>query len=77
MESNSDMEPISLVERRALRQANGGTDEPLTPAQGRAYRQLAIYALGLDIATLTTTLRGRRLQRMPELRILPASDRAA
>jgi len=49
----------------------------LTPAQYRAYRQLAIAALGLDVATLTNDLRARRLQRMPELRVLPEPDRAA
>jgi hypothetical protein len=80
MPSNAGMQPISIAERRAMRQANQsavGDAETLTAAQQRAYRQLAIYSLGLDIATLTRQLRARRLQRMPELRIVPTSDRAA
>ena len=78
MASNPDMQqPISLVERRAMRPATPDSSEALTPERERAYRQLAIYALGLDVATLTATLRVRRLQRMAELRITAPTDRAA
>jgi uncharacterized protein YlxW (UPF0749 family) len=78
MSTNSNVEPISLTEHRAARQTaampNAGA---LTADQRRAYRQLAIHALGLDVATLTRTLRARRLERMPELRLLPPADIAA
>jgi hypothetical protein len=77
MSLNSDMQPISLVERRALRQLNANDRAPLTAAQQKAYRQLATAALRLDVPTLTQDLRSRRLQRMPELRLLPQSDCAA
>ena len=53
------------------------SDTSLTPAQQRAYRQLAIVALGLDVPTLTQNLRGRRLLRMPTLRLVPQTDWAA
>jgi hypothetical protein len=49
----------------------------LTPAQHRAYRRLALTVLGLDVATLTTGLRARRLEAMPPLQVLPQIDRAA
>lgn len=77
MTSNSDVQPISLVERRALRQANSSNAAALTAAQERAYRQLVIAALGLDLPTLTRHLRSRRLQQMPHLRLLPGAERAA
>jgi hypothetical protein len=49
----------------------------VTPARYRAYRQLAIAALGLDLPTLTADLRARRLRDMPVLRIVPPADLAA
>ncbi len=75
--SNPDVRPIGRLECLGMRQANAGKVEALTPAQRRAYRRLAIYALGMDIATLTRDLRARRLERMPEQRLVPTSDLAA
>ena len=49
----------------------------LTAAQRRAYRQLTIAALGLDLPSLARHLRNRRLQRVPELRRVPRIDIAA
>jgi hypothetical protein len=77
MSLNSDVQPISLVERRAARLADPHNSAPLSIAQQRAYRQLAIAALGLDLPTLTRELRGRRIQRMPELRLGVHGDQAA
>lgn len=77
MSTNSNVEPINLTERRAARQATATNGAALTVAQRRAYRQLAIHALGLDVPTLTRTLRARRLERMPALRLLPPADIAA
>ena len=77
MSTNANVEPINLNERRAARHANGTEAAALTPGQRRAYRQLAIYALGIDISSLTQTLRARRLERMPELRLVPPADIAA
>jgi len=77
MTSNADVQPISFGERRALRQASSNNCAPLTAAQERAYRQLVIAALGVDLPTLTRELRGRRLQQMAHLRLLPPADRAA
>jgi hypothetical protein len=74
MSTTSHVEPINLTERRAARRLKA---DALTADQRRAYRQLAIHALGLDIATLTSTLRARRLERMPALRLLPPADIAA
>jgi hypothetical protein len=77
MSTNSNVEPINLTERLAARQATASHGAALTTGQRRAYRQLAIHALGLDVPTLTRTLRARRLERMPELRLLPPADIAA
>ena len=77
MSTNSNVEPINLTERRAARQAASSDGAALTADQRRAYRQLAIHALGLDVATLTRTLRARRIERMPVLRLLPPADIAA
>ena len=78
MSSNAQAgnEPINLAERRSARDQNAGAT-PLTTGQQRAYRQLAIFALGLDLPTLTRELRARRLQRMPEVLVVPTIDRAA
>ncbi len=78
MSSNADVsnQPIDFTERRMAREARA-QGAALTPEQQRAYRQLAIFALGLDLPTLTRELRARRIERMPELRLLPQSDRAA
>jgi hypothetical protein len=71
----------SNVRREALRLLEGGAQTSrraqLTPAQYRACRQLAIAALGLDVRTLTAQLRGRRLRKIPLLRIVPPADLAA
>jgi hypothetical protein len=78
MQSNTNVQPISLAERRAARDLRTSTSSAqLTPAQRRAYRQLAIVALGLDLPTLTMNLRARRLQSMPVLSIVPPTDQAA
>jgi hypothetical protein len=75
MSTNAKQQPIDLASRRASRDASRSVS--LTVAQQRAYRQLAIAALGLDLPTLTRELRARRLQRMPLLQLLPPTDRAA
>ena len=67
MSFNTNCEPISLVERRAARQADVKWRTPLSAGQQRAYRQLAIVALGLDVPTLTQQLRARRLERTQAL----------
>jgi hypothetical protein len=77
MSLNSNVQPISLVERRAARLADPHNNAQLSIALQRAYRQLAIAALGLDLPTLTRELRSRRIQRMPELRLLAHGDQAA
>jgi hypothetical protein len=75
MSTNANQQPIDLAARRASRKA--GRSMSLTAGQQRAYRQLAIVTLGLDLPTLTRELRARRLQRMTMLQLLPPSDRAA
>jgi hypothetical protein len=73
-------EPISISERRSSRnESNESAADrtPLSPAQQRAYRQLAIFVLRLDVPTLTRDLRARRMLAMPELRLAPPTDCAA
>jgi hypothetical protein len=77
MTSNPDVQPISFVEGRAMRQASSSNRPTLTAAQERAYRQLVIAALGVDLPTLTRELRSRRLQQLPHLHLLRPVDRAA
>lgn len=74
MPSTTDPQPINLAELRAERAA---ARLPLNASQQRAYRRLAIAALGLDVPTLTRQLRARRLEALPELRLVPAADLAA
>jgi len=75
--TNPDVQPISLADHRASRQTSAAQPKQLTAAQHRAYRQLAITTLGLDLPTLTQTLRARRIQAMPQLRIVAPTDLAA
>ena len=74
MSLNSNSEPISLAEHREARQSDVKWRAQSSPERQRAYRQLAIVALGMDLATLTRELRARRLERT---RVLDEAQQAA
>ena len=54
MSTSTEYQSMNLAAQRPVRS--------LKPTQQRAYRQLAIAVLRLDVATLTSELRARRLQ---------------
>jgi hypothetical protein len=69
--------PISITEIRSRRTTRATTQRtPLTAGQRKAYRQLALTVLGLDVTTLTSELRARREQ-AALLNLVSDADRAA